>query len=385
MAMPGVPLSEEEITRYARHIIMPEVGMAGQLKLKRARVLAVGTGGLGSAIAIYLTAAGIGKLGLVDSDLVEISNLQRQVLHGTSDLGRSKLASARETLGEINPHVDLETYDTRLSRENALRIIKDYDVVVDGTDNIPSRYLLSDACVLLDKPLVHASVYRFEGQATVFYARQGPCYRCVYPEPPPPGLVQRVAVGGILGVQPGIFGCIQALEVIKLILGRGKPLIGRLLVFDGVNLRFRELKLHKDPDCPACGVRPTITEELMDYDAICGVSSPGPTVPTGAGEIEAAELCKAQGEGRPFVILDIRDPAEFAAGHIPGARSIPLRDLLFHLHEFTWADEFVVCSGTGRRGREAAETLAKFNFRKTRILKGGLRAWREHGGPTTAS
>jgi molybdopterin/thiamine biosynthesis adenylyltransferase/rhodanese-related sulfurtransferase len=375
--IPGVHLTREEIVRYSRHLITPEVGMAGQLKLKQAKVLCIGTGGLGSVIAIYLAAAGVGKLGLVDSDVVEVSNLQRQILHGTSDVGRTKLASARDTLREINPHVKLETYETRLSRQNALEILKDYDVVVDGTDNVPSRYLLSDACVLLRKPLVHGSVYRFEGQATVFDAQRGPCYRCVYPNPPAPEVVERIAVGGILGVQPGIIGCIQALEVIKLIVGKGKPLIGRLLVFDGVNLKFREVKLRKDPACPACGPHPTINEQLIDYEAFCGIRGPAPHAASPPPEISPAELRRIIAERQPLILVDVREPQEVQSGQIPGALSIPLGNLLFHLHEFSWADTLVVYSQMGARSREAAEILLNANFRKTRVLRGGFRAWQE--------
>jgi molybdopterin/thiamine biosynthesis adenylyltransferase/rhodanese-related sulfurtransferase len=370
-------LTKDEVLRYGRHLITPEVGMAGQLKLKQAKVLCVGTGGLGSAITIYLAAAGVGKLGVVDADVVEVSNLQRQVLHGTSDVGRPKVASARDTLQEINPHVAVETYETRLCRQNALEIVKGYDLVVDATDNVPSRYLLSDACVLLRKPLVHGSVFRFEGQATVFDAARGPCYRCVYPDPPSPELVQRIAVGGILGVQPGIIGCIQALEVIKLIVGKGKPLIGRLLVFDGVNLRFREVKLRKDPACAACGTHPTITEQLIDYEAFCGVRAPAPHAAGAPPEMSPQELRRMMEQGEPLILVDVREPQEVESGRIPGARSIPLRDLLFHLHEFSWADTLVVYSQSGARSREAAETLLNANFRKTRVLRGGFRAWQE--------
>jgi len=370
-----VELSEDEITRYARHLITPEVGLAGQLKLKQAKVVCIGTGGLGSPISIYLTAAGVGTLGLVDSDVVETSNLQRQVLHATGDVGRLKLDSARDMLVDINPHLHLHTHNTRLSRQNALEILEDYDVVVDGTDNLPSRYLLSDACVLLGKPLVYGSVYRFQGQATVFDAKLGPCYRCVYPEPAPPELVQRISVGGILGVQPGIIGCIQALEVIKLILGKGEPLIGRLLVFEGVSLKFLEVKLRKDPACPSCGEHPTITRELMDYEAFCGIK---PAAPQAVGAAMSAQEFEAfRAEKKPLVLLDVREPNEFETGHIEGARSIPLGELLYHLHEFSWADDFVVYSGADTRAEQAVRTLAKFNFRRTRVLAGGFPAWRE--------
>jgi len=266
----AVQLSKDEILRYSRHLIMPEVGMEGQLKLKQAKVLAIGAGGLGSPLALYLAAAGVGKLGIVDFDVVDFTNLQRQVIHSTSDVGRSKLASARETIQGINPNVEVVTYETRLTSENALDIFKDYDVIADGTDNFPTRYLVNDACVLLGKPNAYGSIFRFEGQASVFYAKEGPCYRCLYPEPPPPGLVPSCAEGGVLGVLPGIVGSIQALETIKLITGKGRPLIGRLLLFDALNLKFRELKLRKSPDCPVCGTHPTITK-LIDYEQFCGI------------------------------------------------------------------------------------------------------------------
>ena len=369
-----VQISEEEIARYARHLITPEVGMAGQLKLKQARVLQIGTGGLGSPITIYLAAAGVGKLGLVDLDVVEVSNLQRQVLHGTSDVGRLKVDSARDTLAEINPHVDIQTYNARFSRQNALEIVQDYDIVADGTDNLPTRYLLSDVCVLLGKPLVHASVFRFEGHITVFDSKSGPCYRCVHPEPPPLEFVQRLSVGGILGVQPGVAGCIQALEVIKLIVGKGRPLIGRMLVFDGVNLKFREVQIRKDPDCVACGTHPTITRDLPDYEVFCGVKPAQVALPS---EISASELRSWLAEHRPVVLLDVRDTAEFDSGSIPGARSVPLSELLFHVHEFVWGDDIVVFGGADGRADAAAERLQKFNFRRTRVLQGGFKAWRD--------
>lgn len=372
-----VQLSEEEISRYARHLITPEVGLAGQLKLKRAKVLQVGTGGLGSPITIYLAAAGVGKLGLVDSDVVETSNLQRQVLHGTSSVGRLKVDSARDTLADINPHVEIQTYNTRFSRENALDMVKDYDIVVDGTDNLPTRYAMNDACVLLGKPLVHASVFRFEGHITVFDAKHGPCYRCVHPEPPPPEIVQRISVGGILGVQPGVAGCIQALEVIKLILGKGKPLIGRMLIFDGMNLKFREVRIRKDPGCLACGEHPTLTRELMDYEAFCGLK-PAPAPPP--AEIAAPELRRRMAEKHPLVLLDVRERAEFEAGTIPDARSVPAGELLAHIHTLMWGEEIVVIDRADGRAQAAADQLRRFNFRKARVLTGGISAWRAAPG-----
>lgn len=373
--IPDVQLTQDEIARYARHLITPEVGMAGQLKLKQAKVICIGTGGLGSPISIYLTAAGVGNLGLVDSDVVESSNLQRQILHGTSDIGRLKIDSARDMLLDINPYLQLQTYNTRLSRQKALAILQDYDILIDGTDNLPSRYLLSDVCTLLGKPLVHGSAYRFQGHVTVFCAKGGPCYRCVYPEPTPPDLVQKIAVGGILGVQPGIIGCIQALEVIKLILGKGEPLVGRLLVLDGMSLRFREVKLRKDPECPACGAHPTITRDLMDYDAFCGVQAPEIATPLEPVEILPRELRAMIADQKPVVLIDVREAADHCTGSIPGTRSIPLSELLYHLHDFTWADDIVVYGAADEHAQQAAETLQKFGFHKTRVLKGGFEAW----------
>jgi sulfur-carrier protein adenylyltransferase/sulfurtransferase len=378
-------LSQDEILRYARHLITPEVGMGGQLKLKQAKVLVIGTGGLGSAITIYLAAAGVGKLGLVDSDVVEVSNLQRQVLHRTGDVGRPKLISACQTLQEINPLVQIETYEARFGRRNALEIAKPYDIVVDGTDNLPTRYAASDACVLLGRPFVHGSVYRFEGQASVFCTKEGPCYRCVYPDPPPPEIVQRIAVGGILGVQPGIIGTLQALEVIKLIVGKGKLLIGRLLVFDGLNLKFREVRLRKDPACPACGTHPTIDENLVDYEAFCGLPPLGTLPSPAVHEISPDELRHLLDVGEPAIVLDVRDGRDFAEGHIPGARSIPINRLAYHLHEFTWADQIVVYDGSGEESQKAVQTLRLANFRKVRTLKGGFIGWTKQVESTLAT
>jgi molybdopterin/thiamine biosynthesis adenylyltransferase/rhodanese-related sulfurtransferase len=378
-------LSQDEILRYARHLITPEVGMGGQLKLKQAKVLVIGTGGLGSAITIYLAAAGVGKLGLVDSDVVEVSNLQRQVLHRTGDVGRPKLISACQTLQEINPLVQIETYEARFGRRNALEITKPYDIVVDGTDNLPTRYTASDACVLLGRPFVHGSVYRFEGQASVFCTKEGPCYRCVYPDPPPPEIVQRIAVGGILGVQPGIIGTLQALEVIKLIVGKGKLLIGRLLVFDGLNLKFREVRLRKDPACPACGTHPTIDENLIDYEAFCGLPPLGALPSPAVNEISPDELRHLLDVGEPAIVLDVRDGRDFAEGHIPGARSIPINRLAYYLHEFTWADQIVVYDGSGEESQKAVQTLRLANFRKVRTLKGGFIGWTKQVESTLAT
>ena len=377
----AVQLSKDEILRYSRHLIMPEVGMEGQLKLKQAKVLAIGAGGLGSPLALYLAAAGVGKLGMVDFDVVDFTNLQRQVIHSTSDVGRSKLASARETIQGINPNVEVVTYETRLTSENALDIFKDYDVIADGTDNFPTRYLVNDACVLLGKPNAYGSIFRFEGQASVFYAKEGPCYRCLYPEPPPPGLVPSCAEGGVLGVLPGIVGSIQALETIKLITGRGRPLIGRLLLFDALNLKFRELKLRKNPDCPVCGTHPTITG-LIDYEQFCGIRGEEYVRPTKVPEISATEVKKMMDERRPFVLVDVREPHEYQICRIPGSKLIPLGDVPKRMHELNSADEIVIHCRSGQRSAQAVELLMKAGFRKIHNLRGGVLAWADQVDPT---
>ncbi len=377
----AVQLSKDEILRYSRHLIMPEVGMEGQLKLKQAKVLAIGAGGLGSPLALYLAAAGVGKLGIVDFDVVDFTNLQRQVIHSTSDVGRSKLASARETIQGINPNVEVVTYETRLTSENALDIFKDYDVIADGTDNFPTRYLVNDACVLLGKPNAYGSIFRFEGQASVFYAKEGPCYRCLYPEPPPPGLVPSCAEGGVLGVLPGIVGSIQALETIKLITGKGRPLIGRLLLFDALNLKFRELKLRKSPDCPVCGTHPTITK-LIDYEQFCGIRGEEYVRPTKVPEITATEVKKMMDERKPFVLVDVREPHEYQICRIPGSNLIPLGDVPKRMHELNSADEIVVHCRSGQRSAQAVELLMKAGFRKIHNLRGGVLAWADQVDPT---
>ncbi len=378
---PAAQLSKEEILRYSRHLIMPEVGMEGQLKLKQAKVLCIGAGGLGSPLALYLAAAGLGKLGMVDFDVVDFTNLQRQVIHDTNDVGRPKLASARETIADINPNVEVVGYETRLTSENALEIFKNYDVVADGTDNFPTRYLVNDACVLLGKPNVYGSIFRFEGQASVFYAQQGPCYRCLYPEPPPPGLVPSCAEGGVLGVLPGIIGSIQALETIKLILGYGQPLIGRLLLFDALNMKFRELKLRKNPDCPVCGAHPTVTK-LIDYDQFCGIRGEEHVEPTKVPEITAVEVKKMMDERKPFVLIDVREPHEFQICRIPGSTLIPLGEVPRRMHELNSADEIVVHCRSGQRSAKAVEFLMKAGFRKIHNLKGGVLAWADQVDPT---
>src|SRR6266542_236984 len=336
-AVEELTLSNEEIRRYSRHLIMPEVGMEGQKKLKAARVLAIGTGGLGSPLALYLAAAGVGTIGLVDYDVVDDSNLQRQILFDAGDVGRSKLDAAVERLRGVNPHVRIVPYEERLTSGNALEIFRDFDIVADGTDNFPTRYLVNDACVLTGKPNVYASIFRFEGQASVFWARKGPCYRCLYAEPPPPGLVPSCAEGGVLGVLPGIVGSIQALETLKLILGTGEPLIGRLLLFDALKLQFRELRLTKDPDCPVCGANPTVTE-LIDYEAFCGVGAE----PAYDGPEISAEQLKAESERNPaLVVVDVREPHEYEIAHIAGAKLIPLGELPNRLHELDGHAEIV--------------------------------------------
>ncbi|HEV2382240.1 MAG TPA: molybdopterin-synthase adenylyltransferase MoeB [Terriglobia bacterium] len=376
-----VALSKDEVLRYSRHLIMPEVGMDGQLKLKQAKVLLVGAGGLGSPLALYLAAAGVGKLGVVDFDVVDFTNLQRQVLHGTSDVGRSKLESAADTLREINPYVEVVPHEVRLTSENALAILADYDIVADGTDNFATRYLVNDACVLTGKPNVYGSIFRFEGQASVFATREGPCYRCLYPEPPPPGLVPSCAEGGVLGVLPGIVGCIQALETIKLIIGRGEPLIGRLLLFDALRLRFRELKLRKNPECPACGEQPTI-DHLIDYEEFCGIrgqeAEPMATVP----EITPTELKQMIDEQRDFRLVDVREPHEFDICRIPGSVLMPLGDVPARMNELDSAQEIVVHCRSGMRSARAVELLQKAGFRRIHNLKGGILAWSDQVDPS---
>ena len=375
---PGLSdLSHEEILRYARHLILPEVGPEGQQKLKAARVLVIGAGGLGSPVALYLAAAGVGTIGMVDFDAVDATNLQRQILHGTGALGRSKLESARDRLEDLNPHVHLETFDTRLSSANALDILRGFDIVVDGSDNFPTRYLVNDACVLLDQPNVYGAIFRFEGQASVFHAAKGPCYRCLYPEPPPPDLVPSCAEGGVLGVLPGIIGSIQALEAIKLILGRGESLIGRLVLFDALKLRFRELALRKDPSCPVCGEHPTV-KALIDYDAFCGIG----TGQQGHDlEIGATELAAQLGARRGVQLLDVREPFEWDICHLDDAVLIPLGELPERLGELDGHREIVAYCHHGMRSMRALEILRAGGFSKVRSLRGGIHAWAEEVEP----
>lgn len=380
-----VTLSMEEIGRYSRHLIMPEVTMAGQKKLKAARVLLIGAGGLGAPLGLYLTAAGVGHIGIVDSDVVDDSNLQRQVTYTTDDIGVSKLVAAKRRLSALNPHITIETHETRLTSENALDLFKDYDIIVDGTDNFPTRYLVNDACVLLGKPNVYASIFRFEGQVSIFGAPDGPCYRCLYPEPPPPGLVPSCAEGGVLGVLPGIVGALQAAEAIKLAIGIGDPLIGRLLRFDALKMQFREYKLRKDPDCPVCGRHRTITE-LIDYEDFCGLKG-GPEVELDAAqEITPRELKAQLDAGRRIVLVDVRDPHEWAIGTIdaPDVRFIPLGDLPARMHELDSADEIVTQCRSGVRSAKALGILQQAGFRKLKNLTGGILRWSDEVDPTIA-
>ncbi len=381
----SMDLSPDEIRRYARHIIMPEVGLDGQKKLRRARVLIIGAGGLGSPASLYLAAAGVGTLGLVDFDVVEYSNLQRQIIHGTSDVGRAKLDSARDRLLDVNPGLTIEGHQVRLQSDNALGILDDYDVVVDGTDNFPSRYLVNDACVLLGKPNVYGSIFRFEGQASVFFAKEGPCYRCLFREPPPPGLVPSCAEGGVLGVLPGIIGALQANETIKLILGTGETLIGRLLLFDALRLRFRELRLQKDPQCPVCGDQPTI-RELIDYDEFCGVTQAesGLRPLESQAIISATELKLRLDAGDRLRIIDVREPHEWNICHLEGAELIPMAGLPGQLDRLDSAEEIVVMCRSGVRSAHAVRLLQEAGFRKAYNLKGGILAWSDEVDPSMA-
>ena len=365
-------LSHAEVLRYSRHLLLPEVGIAGQRKLKAARVLTIGAGGLGSPLSLYLAAAGVGTIGIVDFDLVDLTNLQRQIVHGTSTLGRPKLESAAARLSDVNPNVHIEKHETRLTAENALDIFRDYDIVVDGSDNFPTRYLVNDACVLLGKPNVYGSIFRFEGQASLFYAAEGPCYRCIYSEPPPPGLVPSCAEGGVLGVLPGIIGSIQALETIKWIIGAGDSLLGRLLLFDALKLRFRELQLRKDPACPICGPNPSI-RELIDYEAFCGIGAEpeyeGP-------EISAEDLRREMADkGSDLVLIDVREPHEWEIAHIEGARLIPLGQLPERLAELDGHSEIVTHCHHGARSMKALAILKGAGFNRVRSLAGGIDAW----------
>ncbi len=368
-------LSPAEIKRYSRHLILPEVGMAGQLKLKQSSALIIGAGGLGVPLTQYLSAAGVGRLGIVDFDVIDETNLQRQVLYGTKDVGRKKIEVAKERVAQINPNVDVQTHETRLTSDNALDILRDYDVVIDGTDNFPTRYLVNDATVLLKKPNVYGSIFRFEGQASVFFAAKGPCYRCLYAEPPPPGLVPSCAEGGVLGVLPGIVGSIQATEAIKLLLGKSDTLIGRLLVFDALKMKFRELKLRKNPDCPICGTNPTI-KELIDYEEFCGLR--GPLEQLGEEfQISARQLKEKLDEGRTPVLLDVREPMEWEIARLDKAILMPVAQVPNRVNELSTADEIVVYCKTGARSGRITNFLRELGFRKVKNLVGGIDEWAE--------
>jgi sulfur-carrier protein adenylyltransferase/sulfurtransferase len=376
-------LSNEEIARYSRHLILPEVGMEGQLKLKNAKVALIGAGGLGAPLGLYLAAAGIGRIGLVDFDVVDASNLQRQIIHGTKDIGRKKLDSAADSMLDINPNLHIDKFDTGLTSENALDILKDYDVVVDGTDNFPTRYLVNDACVLLKKPNVYGSIFRFEGQATVFAYEDGPCYRCLYPEPPPPGLVPSCAEGGVLGILPGLIGVVQATETVKIILGKGETLKNRLLLYDALNMRFRELKLRRDKNCPACGDHPTITK-LIDYQEFCGLRPPATnpmTTTTAEGIITPVEVKAKLDRGDRFQLIDVREPHEFQICRIPGSTLIPLGELAKHLNELDKNADIVAHCKSGARSQKAVDFLKQSGFKNVRNMTGGILAWSDTVDP----
>jgi sulfur-carrier protein adenylyltransferase/sulfurtransferase len=372
-------LTNEEILRYSRHLIMPEVGMEGQQKLKAARVLCIGAGGLGSPLALYLAAAGVGTLGIVDFDVVDYTNLQRQIIHSTADVGRKKLDSAAEKLKAINPFLNIRKFETRLSSDNALEIFRDFDIIADGTDNFPTRYLVNDACVLTGKPNVYGSIFRFEGQASVFAMEEGSCYRCLYPEPPPPGLVPSCAEGGVLGILPGLVGVIQATEAIKLILGQGDPLIGRLLLVDALGMKFRELKLRKNPDCPACGKHPSITK-LIDYNEFCGIRGEEKPVEVGVPEIQVEELKRRLDAGEDIFVLDVREPHEYQICNING-HLIPLGDLPKRVHELDSSREIVAHCRSGARSAKAVDFLRQAGFKKVHNLAGGILAWADRVDP----
>jgi len=382
---PAAPdLSQDEIQRYSRHLIMPEVGMDGQRRLKASSVLCIGAGGLGSPAAMYLAAAGVGRIGIVDFDVVDFSNLQRQLLHGTPDVGRSKLESAKTRLHALNPNIQIDTYETALSSENALKLFEPFDVILDGTDNFPTRYLVNDACVLSGKPNAYGSIFRFEGQASVFAVKNGPCYRCLYPEPPPPGLVPSCAEGGVLGVLPGIIGVIQATEAIKLMLGIGEPLIGRFLIYDALKMRFRELKLRKDPECPMCGTNPTVTK-LIDYEQFCGLR-PEPQVQTEAAvnewEITPVELKRRLDAGEKLFVLDVREPNEYQINRIPGSTLIPLGELPRRYQELPRDREIVAQCKMGGRSAKAVDYLRTVGFTNVKNLRGGILEWIDKVDPS---
>ncbi|MFQ5399385.1 MAG: molybdopterin-synthase adenylyltransferase MoeB [Anaerolineae bacterium] len=389
VALADVTLSHEEVQRYSRHLIMPEVGMAGQKKLKAASVLLIGAGGLGSPLAMYLAAAGVGRIGLVDYDVVDYTNLQRQIIHGTRDVGRPKLESAKKRILDINPHVQVDTYEVPLTSANALEIFEPYDIIIDGTDNFPTRYLTNDACVLLGKPNVYGSIFRFEGQVSVFYAKEGPCYRCLFPEPPPPGLVPSCAEGGVLGVLPGTVGAMQATEAIKLILGIGQSMIGRLLLYDALNMEFTEVRLRKNPNCPICSEHPTLTE-LIDYEQFCGMPAHDHSVYTAADngaavpQITPRELKARLDAGEELFILDVREPHEWEISNLShlGARLIPKSQVLERMNELDTAVEMVVQCRSGGRSAQVIRELQKHGFKKLLNLEGGINRWAAEVDPS---
>jgi adenylyltransferase/sulfurtransferase len=374
------PLTNDEIRRYSRHLIMPNVGVEGQGRLKAAKVLLVGTGGLGSPAAMYLAAAGVGTIGLVDYDIVEESNLQRQVIHGTKDLGKRKTASARETILDINPLVNVEVHETALRSDNALQIIAPYDLVIDGTDNFPTRYLVNDACVLLGKPNVYGSIFRFDGQLSVFYAAVGPCYRCMFPEPPPPGMVPSCAEGGVFGVICATIGAGQATEGLKLLTGIGEPLIGRMQIYDALEARWQTIKVRKDPECPVCGKNPTVTE-LIDYEQFCGVPADDHEVSMAASGVEITPTEYAEIAER-VRLIDVREPHEFEISRMPGAELMPLADLHRHYRELDSTQDIVVHCKSGIRSLQAVEELQGAGFRKVRSLRGGINAYAREVDPS---
>jgi len=389
VATPPIPLTKDEILRYSRHLILPEVSMEGQLKLKNAKVLMVGAGGLGAPLGLYLAASGVGRIGVVDFDVVDFTNLQRQVIHGTKDVGKKKLDSAAESMLDINPYMTVDKFDTAITSDNAFEIIKDYDMVVDGTDNFPTRYLINDACVLLKKPNVYGSIFRFEGQATIFAYPGGPCYRCLYPEPPPPGLVPSCAEGGVLGILPGTIGLIQATEAVKLILGVGETLVGRLLLYDALAMRFRELKLRRNPECPVCGDHPSI-HELIDYHQFCGVPNPAEVTPVAeqqAGymsdtEIDAVALKARLDRGDKFQFIDVREPNEYQIASIPGAKLIPLGDVPKRVGELDPNTEVIVHCKMGGRSAKACDFLRQSGFKNVKNMLGGITAWSDKIDPS---
>lgn len=372
-------LSHEEIRRYSRHLLMPEVGLRGQQKLKAASVLLIGAGGLGSPAGLYLAAAGVGRLGIVDFDVVDESNLQRQIMHGTSRVGQSKLVSAKARLEDLNPDVTIETYETSLTSQNALEILQQYDLIVDGTDNFPTRYLVNDACVMLGKPLVYGSIFRFEGQATVFDAQAGPCYRCLYPDPPPPGLVPSCAEGGVFGVLPGLIGVIQATEAVKLIIGQGESLIGRLLLYDALSMRFQTLRIRKQPDCPMCGDTPRI-HALIDYEAFCGLRRPE-AASDQMQEMTPQQLHEILAQPAPSIrLIDVREPHEWEIAHLEGATLIPLGELHAHLSQLDANADYVVYCKSGGRSAQATRLLQTAGFH-VKNLSGGINAWSREVDP----